>query len=309
MTRAARRLPLLATLAVTLGATALGCGGSASPPPPAPAGKPAATPTAGVLATVNGVAITETDLGLEKSSAHAKEEAAGDQRTAVLETIVRQELIAQRAAELGLDKDPSYLEGLRKAEAQLAAARRRGLSELFFRKELEKKAEVTPEEAKQYFAANEQKIRTEVHIQQILLRDEARIEQARKEILEGKPFEEVAAAQFPKIPEGTKPWDLGYLGWTQLPEAWRDVVATMKKGETSGVIKGPKNRFWLLQVVDSRQNAGLTVEAILPALANSLKGAKLEAVRESTDKELRARAKIVYVAPPAAAAPGRPTDE
>lgn len=71
--------------------------------------------------------------------------------------------------ELGLDANPRYQEKLRRIEAQINAFKRKELSELFWR-EIAARASVSEAEAKEYFAENAARIRTELHVWQILLR-------------------------------------------------------------------------------------------------------------------------------------------
>src|SRR5262245_29866872 len=62
-------------------------------------------PAAGVLATVNGVAITAAELDQLGRPGHGNA-ATPDPGDGMLQTAIRQELAAQKAIELGLDADP-----------------------------------------------------------------------------------------------------------------------------------------------------------------------------------------------------------
>ncbi len=250
--------------------------------------------TKDILATVNGTAIRDADLRFAlKSGGHVKE-IPPEHRKNVLEVIIRQELIRQRAIELGLDANPGYQEKLHRMEAQINAFKRKELSELFWR-EIAGRAVVGEAEAKKYFAENAARIRTELHVWQILLRKESSIDQALNDLEKGTSFEKVAGRQFPKLPKTVRvPWDLGYLRWKQIPKAWRNVVYDLKKGGVSGVIRGPNNRFWIIKLIDKRENPAITFERIKPAIMEILKSAKIEAFSENTGRELRAKAKIVY---------------
>ena len=121
------------------------------------------------------------------------------------------------------------------------------------------------------------------------------IEQDLNDIARGTPFEAGPRARFPKLPKTVgAPWDLGYLRWQQVPKAWRNVVDDLKKGEVSGVIRGPNNRFWIIKLIDKRENPDITFESIKPTIMEVLKNAKIEELREKTDRDLRAKASIVY---------------
>jgi parvulin-like peptidyl-prolyl isomerase len=183
-------------------------------------------------------------------------------------------------------------------EAQINAFKRKQLADLFWR-EIAKRAVISEAEAKKYFAENAARIRTELRVWQILRRKESLIDQALNDLEQGTSFEEVAGRQFPKLPKTAgAPWDLGYLRWKQVPKAWRNVVYDLKKGEVSGVIRGPNNRFWIIKLIDKRENPDITFESIKPTIMEVLKNAKIEELREKTDRDLRAKASIVYLKGP-----------
>jgi len=288
---------LLTLLATVVLRPTLACGQNQSTSAESQAaGTPAQPPDSAkdVLATVNGAPIGEADVRLALSGGGHDREVPPEHRKNVLEVIIRQELIYQRAVELGLDANASYQEKLRRMEAQINAFKRKELSELFWR-ELAGAATISEAEAKKYFAENATRIRTELHVWQILQRKEGLIEQARNDLEQGASFEEVARRRFPKLPKTDRaPWDLGYLRWNQVPEAWRSVVYDLKKGEVSGVIRGPNNRFWIIQLMDKRENPDITFKSAKASIMEVLKNAKIQELREKTDRDLRAKASIVY---------------
>ena len=251
-----------------------------------------------VLATVNGTPISEMDVRFAMRSGTQHKEVPARHRKNVLDVIIQQELTSQRAIELGLDADPRYQRSLHRMEAQINAFKRKELAELF-RREIAGKVKISEAEAKQYFTRNAERIRTDLHVGQILMRKEGLIGQARKDIEEGKSFEEVAGKRFPRIPNATRePWDLGYMRWKQIPEPWRDVVYDLKKGEVSGVIRGPNSRFWIIKLIDKRVKPDITFESARPTIVELLKNAKAEELRAEADRELRAKATVVYVTRP-----------
>lgn len=173
---------------------------------------------------------------------------------------------------------------------------------MFFRREIEGKALVSETEAKEYFARNADRIRTELHVWQILHRgEEGSLKQALKDIDNGTFFEEVAKRQFPKLPAGQQPWDLGYLRWHQVPEPWLKAVSDLKKGEVSGIIRGPNKRFWIIKLVDKRENPDIDFESVKLILIDALKNAKVQELRERLERDPRRKARVVYPA-------GEPSD-
>lgn len=255
-----------------------------------------------VLAIVNGTPIVEADVRFAlNSSGHNKNEVPPAHRTNVLEAIVRRELLRQRAVELGLDANRSYQEKLRRMDARINAFKRKELSDLLWR-EIAGSAEISEAEVKRYFAENAAQIKTELHVWQILRRREGSIEQDLNDLEQGTSFEEVARKRFSRFPKaGGAPWDLGYLKWNQVPEPWRNVVYDLKKDQMSGIIRGPNQRFWIIKLIDKREDPATTLESSKPTIVAVLKNVKIEELREKTERDLRTKATITYSKGPAGA--------
>lgn len=291
-------LPLLAAAVFPL---AVSCGRYE----PGPIGAAAAAPAksaapADVVVTVNGAPIGDADIRLKvKGDMHSSDDTPLARKNA-LDAIIRQELIRQRAVELGLEADSAYQQKLHQMEAQMNAFKRTELAEVFFRKAIAGKAEIGEVEAKKYFDENAERIRTELHIEQILrIGGVEAMDRDLRDLRQGTPFEEVAKRQFPGLPETPqKPWDLGFMKWSQLPENWRAVLDGLKPGQFSDIIHGPKNRSWIIRLVDKREDKDVTFESAKTAVIDSMKNAAIEQLREKTERELRDKAKIVYAPTP-----------
>ena len=259
--------------------------------------QPATPVAAEVLATVNGVAITRQEVvgAARGPSAHGGTGTA-ETPAETLERLIQEELRAQRAARMGLDRDPTFRADLARAEASLRGWRRTQLATLLDTHEQVARPEVSEAEARAFYDANVPRIRTEVRVAQILLRDEAAIARALAEVRGGTAFEEVARRQFASLPPAAgRPWDLGYLRWNLLPAAWRDLAYTLPVGQTSDVLRGPNNRFWIINVVDRRERPELTFEAMRVAITQTLQEERRLAVRTGEREDLRRDARIVYV--------------
>jgi len=256
-------------------------------------------PPKDIVARVNGSPITEFDLRQE-SRGHAGSEPMGAQRSANLETVVRNELLAQYAVEQGIDQDPLFLERMARADALYRAARRRELADVLFRRSIIDKASVSEDEARTYYQNNELRMKVELHVLQIMTRDEGQARKALAEIKGGAAFDQVAAKQFDKLPENAgKPWDLGFLRWRQLPPAWRSIAYDLKPGTTSDVIKGEGNRFWIINVVERREDSTATFDTLKPILIDDLKSQTIEKERSRLTEELRKKATVVVEERPA----------
>ncbi len=248
-----------------------------------------------VLARVNGVAITEIDLELKLQNDSHEAVPSEERRKNVLEQLITKEVLAQKALLSGLDRESTYQEGLKKLEAQVKAYKRQELAELLLKREGEKRSQLTDEDALAYFQKNEKRIRTQVHVLQILRRSESAIVEVRSAIERGKSFDDAARDLFPNLPEGQRPWDLGYLSFYKVPEPWRETVYDMKPGEMSGILRGPNERFWLVKLLDVKEDEGLTFASVKDAILTDMKAGKVQKSREMLERELRAGAKIELV--------------
>ena len=248
-----------------------------------------------ILATVNGVPITEIDVKQSLKRVAHGEKVMPEAPQNVLQTLVRNELIYQQSLELGLDKNPGYKQKLYEAEAQLREFQRQEMATLY-REYIKNKAVVTDSETREYFEKNSGKIQTKFHVWQIFYRgEETRIAEDDKELKSGKSFEKVAARRFPNLPKGMKaPWDLGDLYWFQIPAPWQGVVDRLEPGQTSDIIKGPNNRFWVIKLVDKTVDPKITFDTEKGKIAEVLQKQKADELYDTTLGQMRAKSKIIF---------------
>ena len=252
-------------------------------------------PQVKILATVNGVPITEQDMRQSiKRFAH-DEKATPESSQTILEALVRNELIYQKSLELGLDRNPEYRRKLSEVEAQLRAFQRQEMSALY-REYVRTKAEVTDSEAQDYFEKNSKKIRTKYHVWQMYYKGEGnKAAEAQKDLKSGIPFEKVASKRFPNLPRGMKaPWDLGYLHWSQIPPSWQDIVDRLEPGQVSDVIKGPNERFWIIRLVDKRVDPNITFATEKGKIVEVLQKQKADELYDTMLNRMRAKSKIDF---------------
>ena len=248
-----------------------------------------------VLATVNGVPITENDVRRSLKRIPHGETLNPEAAQNALQTLVRNELIYQKSLELGLDKIPEYRRKMDEIEAQLRDYKRQEMSTLY-KGYMREKAVVTDAEAREYFEKNSRKIQTKLHVWQIYYKgDEARIAEDDKELKSGVSFEKVAARRFPNLPKGMKaPWDLGDLYWFQIPAPWQGMIDRLEPGQTSDIIKGPNDRFWVIKLVDKSIDPNITFDTEKLKIVDVLRKQKADELDEKTLSQMRANSKITY---------------
>jgi parvulin-like peptidyl-prolyl isomerase len=256
-----RARPLFVALAFALA----GCTGASVPP----------TVPADLAATVNGRVITRAEVERLSRSGHGTGGSVDEH--AVLEALISQELAAQRAEQLDLEPDEAGMKELVRAQAELDAVRRRVLSSALYAKEELKAADVSPADARAYFAAHQQDLRLQAHLKMVMGRSSAELEQ-----LKAQGSLDSSAR------------DLGYLTWAQMPAPWRAAVRALKPGELSAVLPGDHGRYWLLQRVDAHQGPELSLEAAMPMIRQAVAVERGSSARDALDAQLRQRARIVY---------------
>ena len=248
-----------------------------------------------VLATVNGVRITEYDVKQNIKRFVHGEKVHPESTQNILQALVRNELIYQQSLELGLDKNPEYQKKLYEAEAQLREFKRQELSN-HYREYVRSKALVTDSEAKEYFEKNSKRIQTKYHLWQIYYKgDETRIAEDYKELKSGKSFEKVASKRFPNLPKGMKaPWDLGDLYWSQIPTFWQGTIDRMEPGQVSDIIKGPNERFWVIKLVDKKVDPNITFATEKEKIVEVLQKQKADELYDTMLGQMRAKSKIIF---------------
>jgi hypothetical protein len=249
-----------------------------------------------VLATVNGVPITEIDVRQSFKRAIHGEQVNPDTMQNALQTLVNNELVYQQGLELGLDKTPGYRMKLQDAEAQLKAMQRQEMSGLY-REHIRKTAKVTDPEAQAYFDNNAKKIQTKYHLYQIYYKgNQSQIAQDYKELKGGKPFEKVAAKRFPNLPKNIPaPWDLGSLYWNQIPPPWQETVDRLNPGEVSDIIMGPGERFWVIKLVGKTVDPNITFATEKAKIVEVLQKQKADELYGSMLDQMKAKSKIVFM--------------
>ena len=295
-------LLLLALVAAACDRNRACAGAAASSAPAAPArsgGGATETPNpADVLARINGVAITRWDVKAlaTRGGGHGAVASDPGRDKRILENIIQQELARQQAVKLGLHQEAHLKRSLQTFAARSAAQARGVLYEALLRREVTQKISVSEADAKKYWNDNRAKVRTSIHVLQILRRDRRSILRAQAALRAGKGFEAVASDR-PGVAGhggGHKFWDLGFLRWVQIPAAWRKPLTGLAEGGVSGVIEGPGSRFWILKVKARKEDTAGTFESYRATIEGALKRERLESRRQQVLDGLRKQARIEY---------------
>ena len=241
-------------------------------------------PRTPAVATVNGQsiafrsfekALTE-ETALAKREVPLKREETESLKEAVLDNLIRERLMIQRARDLSLSVGEAELaariEEIRKdyngqfdklfGEGGISlpdwkeALRKRMLLEKLIARDVNAKIQVADEEAERYYNANRKAYATDrrVRVAQIVLPDRERAEGILKRLKAGEDFGKVAR-EVSIGPEAAKGGDLGFFERGVMPEAIDRMVFSLPVGKVSRVAQSPYG-FHIFKVLGQEAAGG-----------------------------------------------------
>ena len=256
-----------------------------------------------ILAEVNGVKITKAEANDFIHRAQPNQPALSfdtlpqKDRQAIVKRLVERELFAEAAQKAGIDKDPAFLEALKKAK-----------EELMIRQWMKKQFEstiVSESEAKAFYQKHldKFKIPEQVHARHILVKSEKKAQEIidRLKGLKGdalkKKFIELAKSESTG-PTGPKGGDLGYFSKEQMVLPFAKAAFALKKGEIT--TKPVKTQFgWHVIYLEDRKAARqVPFEQVKERIIQALKQKNFAAKMEKEVNVLKKQAKIVYTTEP-----------
>jgi len=132
----------------------------------------------------------------------------------------------------------------------------------------------------------------EVRASQILVRAEDDAIEARRRILGGASFGDVARA-VSLSPDADRGGDLGYFARGQMPPEFDEVVFTLPKGQLSDIVESPYG-FHLFLVIDRRPGRTRSDAELRADVRTALLASKREEAFRAWIANARAKARIKY---------------
>jgi len=253
-------------------------------------------PAADVLATVNGHKITKEDVQsvLNAMGARTNYDALPDDvKKKVLDQVIEQQLLQEKALESGIEKDKEYKEALEKLKKKLAL-------DIWVKKQLDA-IEVSDAEAKKAYEEHKNAFQRPetVHARHILVKTEAEAKQIIEE-LEKTPksklktkFEELAKAKStgPSAPRGG---DLGTFGRGQMVKPFSDAAFALKAGEFTRTPVKTQFGYHVIYVEEKHPAQTVPFDEVKERIKQNLKMEKFKENIKKVAQELRTKAKIKY---------------
>ncbi|WP_456404165.1 peptidyl-prolyl cis-trans isomerase [Hydrogenimonas sp.] len=251
-------------------------------------------PAADVLATVNGKPVTKQTVQqmLNSMGAQTTYDALPDEvKKKVLDQVIEQQLLEEKAIKSGIEKDPEYLDALQKLKRKLAL-------DVWMKKQLDTITVSDAEAKKGYEEHKSAFMRPEtVHARHILVKTEA---EAKKiiEALEKSPkgqlkakFEELAKSKSTG-PSASRGGDLGTFTREQMVKPFSDAAFALKAGEFTKKPVKTQFGYHVIYVEEKKPAQTVPFEQVKDRIKENLKMEKFKQKVQAIAKELRAKAKI-----------------
>ena len=239
-----------------------------------------------VIATVNGIKITQGDLASARAEVGAEIASIPvEARTRVLvEYLVENQLMAEAAEKDKLATGPVF-------EDRIKYYRRRALRDLYFDKHV--RGTVTEADAKKLYDTQVASIKPEVELRarHILVKTEAEARDVIEKVHRGEDFAELAKTTSTG-PSKMQGGDLGYFTKGQMVKEFEEAAFALKPGDVSEPVK-TQFGWHVIKIEDKREKGAPPFDSVKDRIMAAL----VQQKTQETIKNLRDKAKVEYVDP------------
>ena len=260
-------------------------------PSAAVAEKAAAPDPETVLATVGSAEIKHKDVTaiigrLDPQRAAMYDNEMG--RRAILEELVNMELFSLLGAELGVEKDPKFIETMNEV--------RKDVTRQFAVEAIMKDVAVSDEEIAEFYEKHKEnfKIPETVRASHILVADEDEMKKVRADLDAGMSFED-AARKHSSCPSKEQGGDLGFFSKEQMVPEFGNAAFAMKVGDVSAEPVKTQFGLHLIKLVDKKEASVRPLEEVRAQLTESLLNEKKAGVYNDQLSKLREKHQVVIV--------------
>ena len=260
-------------------------------PSAAVAEKAAAPDPETVLATVGSAEIKHKDVTaiigrLDPQRAAMYDNEMG--RRAILEELVNMELFSLLGAELGVEKDPKFIETMNEV--------RKDVTRQFAVEAIMKDVAVSDEEIAEFYEKHKEnfKVPETVRASHILVADEDEMKKVRADLDAGMSFED-AARKHSSCPSKEQGGDLGFFSKEQMVPEFGDAAFAMKVGDVSTEPVKTQFGLHLIKLVDKKEASVRPLDEVRAQLTESLLNEKKAGVYNDQLSKLREKHQVVIV--------------
>jgi peptidyl-prolyl cis-trans isomerase C len=245
---------------------------------PTEAAKPAEKP----VAVVNGTPISREFFNYYVKNAAGKTagDLTADQRSQLLDNLIRGEVIAQQAEKDGLDKNGD-------TAALLMLSRLQILEQADAEQYLKDKKPTDAERQAEYDAQVAAMPKTQYHARHILVNTQEEAQKITDELKKGAKFEDLAkkdSIDSSKEQGG----DLGWFSPANMVKPFSEAVVALKKGETTQSPVQSQYGWHVIQLIDTRETPVPPLDSVKDRVDQLVQNKKFKAYQD----ELMKTAKI-----------------
>ena len=238
-----------------------------------------------VIATVDGKALTESDLKLAEADIGPDLGSIpeGQRRRVLVEYLIENQLFAAAAEADKLGAGPAV-------DERMAYWKRRSLRDLYFDKSV--KGAVQEADAKKFYEEQVKgmKPEEEVRAKHILVEDEAKAKEIVDKLKAGGDFAALAKENSKDPGSKDNGGDLGFFGRQQMVPEFEEAAFKLAKDEISAPVKSQFG-FHIIKLEEKRQKAVPSFETFKERIVASMVHQKAQTIGTG----LREKAKIEYI--------------
>jgi peptidyl-prolyl cis-trans isomerase C len=253
------------------------------PAPPAPP----ATPGAEVVATVNGATITRNTFNFYVKGAAGKPaaELTPEQRSELLDNLVRGELVAADAEKTGVTK-------LDETQAIMALSRLTVLQQAASQHYLKDRKATDAELKAEYDAQVKAMPQTDYHVRHILLASKEAAAAVIKKLDAGASFEKLARSESIDGSSKDKGGDLDWVPPEQMVNPLGQAIAILHKGQYTGVPVQTQYGWHVVRVEDTRPRTPPPFDSAKERLTQIVEGKKFKSYTDELVKTAKIEKKL-----------------
>lgn len=234
------------------------------------------------VATVNGVVIPQVRLDtILKARAAGKQPDTPEIRTALRDTLINQEVIAQEAIKKGLHKNPEIA-------AQIDLQRQEILVNAFVQEYMKNNPVNDDTVRKEYERIKPTIPAKEFKVRHILVDKEDEAKDILAQIKKGGSFEKLAGEKSKDPGSKARGGDLDWAPAGRYTKNFADAVAKMKKGQTSDAPVQTEFGWHILRLDDERTTKVPSLEEAKPQIQQMMQSQQVQKMLA----DLRATAKV-----------------
>jgi len=231
-------------------------------------------PSDATVATVNGVPITRTifEYYVKANTGKAAADFTPEQRSQILDNLIRGELLSQQALKVGLEKTSDVA-------SQVTLSRLQVLGEAEAAAYLKDKPPTDAQVHAEYDVQVAQMPKTQYHARHILVQTQGEAQVIIDQLNGGANFEELAKS---KSIDSTKDQggDLGWFAPSTMVQPFAVAVTALKKGETTPTPIQTPFGWHVIQLLDTRDDTPPSFESVKQRLQQFVQQKKIRAYQD-----------------------------